>query len=212
MLRLLKRDISPADEFSYVHFETGYTSKASDWYTWRDNINAHRKSNELPPITMEEAEDQLCRRLGPADCSYASENNPPAPVNTRISMDDVVNGMKVFAAWMVQLFKTVPQEEAERRANICARCYLNVQAEGCGACSQLANILGTFSKSTKMDDRLKVCANCRCVNRAQVFAPLDVLAPHFEPEFQAGYPDFCWQKVGGENFNSETMKPEMVTA
>lgn len=56
-------------------------------------------------------------------------------------------------------------------------------------------LTGIFSSlSTPFDGDLKVCGVCKCINKAQVHVPLDVLEEKDSPEKQAQYPSFCWLK------------------
>lgn len=197
---LSKRDVTPPDGFRFTHPETGYRSEAIDWFTWMENIRAHRAANDLPPVTPEQAEDQLCAQLPPENCEGSDPNRPY--VNTRISLGDVWDAMKVFGRFAMSGFQFVTQDEANRRARICVGCYNNVNVTGCGACHQLGEaVTGALAqRSTPHDAALKVCGVCRCLNKAQVHIPLDSLDAKDSPERQALYPIFCWLKKGAENY------------
>lgn len=205
---LSNRDMAPpeligGDSFRYTHVETGERSAATDYYTWQTKIKDHRKGNNLPPLSPAEAEDQLCRQLPPGWCEGSDPNRPF--VDTRFTVGDVADVMKVFVSFAGSGFQFVSQEEANRRARICLGCYNNVNVAGCGACRQLAGfVTGTIAqRSTPHDAALKVCGVCRCVNRAQVHVPLSALDAKDSPEKQALYPSFCWQKKGGDNYLAE---------
>lgn len=197
---LRRRDISPPDFFRYVHSETGHPTVAVDWTTWQEEIVKHRQGNNLPPITANDAEDQLCGQLAPEWCEGNDPNRPW--VDPRISLNDVADAMKVFASFMVSGFKFVSQEEATRRARICVGCPNNLNIQGCGACRQIASfVTGTLAqRSTPHDDKLKTCGVCRCVVKALVHIPLNALAAKSTPDREALLPSFCWQKPSGENY------------
>lgn len=202
MLKLLNHDrVVPENgdgqNFRYRHRETAHWSVATDYYTWLDRIRLHRRSNNLNPITPAAAEDQLCRTLPPGWCKHSSLDAPPA-VSTRFAWADVVEGMKAFAKLVWHGF--VPQAEADRRANICSACYFNVGVQGCGTCHKMAMLVtgDVARKSSEFDSNLKACAVCKCSLKALVHFELDAL--NNSPQKQALFPEFCWQKVGGENY------------
>ncbi len=176
--------------YRYTH-ETGHVSWASDWTTWRDKIKEHRVANGLNPIDMAVAEDQLCATLPPERCLY--ETGDSMPVDIDFAYSDVADWVKAIVAKFTSGADYVEQAEAERRAEICVRCPMNVVSRGCSSCAKLAELLtpGMGKRSTKEDDRLKNCGVCKCYNRIQVHFPLDVLR---EGDTNHAYPDWCWRK------------------
>jgi hypothetical protein len=205
---LSRRDVTPPDGFRFTHPETSHRSEAMDWFTWQDRIRAHRKANDLPPISETVADDQLCQQLPPEWCSHAENNRKW--VNTRLSLGDIVNGFVAYVKLAIRGFETVSQAEADRRARICAGCFLNVNAQGCGACGQMATLItgDIAKKKTAFDDALKACAACLCPNKSTVHFPLSILE-EADPndEKQPLFADFCWRKKTSENY-----LPEMVPA
>lgn len=203
---LNRRDIAPpeisgGDSFRFTHKETAHTSKASDYFTWQDRIRDHRKANALEPVSPVESEHQLCQQLPPEWCSH-SENNRPW-VNTRLSWSDLWSGAVAYVKLMASGFQTVSQNEANRRARICAGCYLNVTLQGCGACSQMAELITgeVAKKRTDYDDALKACAACLCPNKATAHFPLELLeGADPNDEKQARFTEFCWRNKTSENY------------
>lgn len=195
MQRLLRKDVVPPDSYRFTHSETAHTSRGPDYWTWMENIRAHRKANnlELPADMDARAEDQLCKQIPPEWCEHSEK---AGWVNTRMSFGDVMDGMKAFAKLMLGGFQFVDQAEADRRARICAGCFANTSAQGCGTCRKLASLITgpVAGKRTQYDSDLKVCAICRCVNAAKVWFPQAILDEITTPEQQALFPDFCWQK------------------
>ena len=196
MRRLRNPEIVVPDGFRYVDRDTQTVLHAFDYFTWIERINLHRSSNHLPPITSDVAEDQLCQTLPPDWCEYEKEGG--GWVSTRVLWTDVVTLTK--ALWASFRGNYVSQAEAERRAKICASCYLNVSVGGCGACTGLAGIVAQ-DRSTLVDRLLGSCAVCRCYNRSQIHFPLDILSAHATPVVQAKYPSFCWQRLDGDNYS-----------
>lgn len=202
---LNNRDMSPpeitgGDSFRYVHKETGHKSVATDYWTWWDRIREHRESNNLPAITQADAETQLCEQLSPDWCHGDDPNRPF--VEPRMALGDVWDAMKVFGKFALSGFQFVSQEEATRRARICVGCYNNLSVAGCGACQQFGEMIsgGLAQRSTPHDQALRVCAVCKCLNKAQVHIPLESLDAKDSPEKQALYPSFCWLQKQGENY------------
>lgn len=210
MRRLLKREEGPPVDaegypFRFVHRETGHKSASNDYWSWKEAILDHRRGMNLPipEDIMALAEDQLCGTLPPELCSY--EVGDPPPISTRIGLASVVNWIKASVRKATSGLSYVPQEEAERRAEICVACPYNVIIEGgCGGgCRDVTQWLtpGMAGKKTKQDTRLKSCAVCTCFNSIQVHFPLEILNADDTAERLAAYPEFCWKSPSEKNGN-----------
>lgn len=203
MLRLINRDQTPPDGFRHTH-PTGYVSKAIDIYTWMQNIRAHRKANNLPQISEAEAVDVLCRTLPPGNCEHDSEERGTRSwVNTRLNWSQIIEGTKAYVDLILSGFKTVEQEEANRRAAICASCYLKTPPQGCGSCLKIAQLIvgDVAAKTTPHDSYLvnQACSVCSCPVKSIVHFPLSALDKADSPEKQEAFPTFCWRKQGSPN-------------
>lgn len=200
-LRLLKTlgECPPEPtNFSYFHSETKHRSGPfRDYYSLVQAYKEHRNANGLPiPQNYHEViQEQICSVIPPELCTYQHDG---VYVNIHLSISDVVNFMKVLWAQMKGR-SLVDQSEADRRAKICASCYLNVRVAGCGACAQLVELV-TPNRSTPYDNELKNCAVCHCYNQAQVWFPVDVLANSDTSDRQNLYPEFCWKKKTSPNY------------
>lgn len=204
MMRFNNTANSPPDFWRFTDPETGFVSKAVDHYNWMLQINAHRKGNGLPLISEAVAENQLCQQMPPGWCHHDDdEQHSRSWVNTRLRWSDIVEGTKAYVALIASGFKTVEQEEANRRAKICSSCYLRVQPQGCGSCVKLGQIVtgDLAQKKTPYDDHLvnMACAICSCPVKSLVHFEMPALDSTDSPEKQAAYPNFCWRKQGGEN-------------
>lgn len=201
MLRLLDKSKGVPDHFRYTHAESGHISTGINWWDMWAALVEHRKGNGYPPITEAEAEDQLCQQIGPAYCQQEQPGNFRF-VNTRLKFSDVVEGAKAYAAFL--LGGTVSQEEANRRARICAGCYLRIQPQGCGACVKIGQLItgNVANKKTPHDSNLvnKACAVCKCPVQSLVHFPLDMLEKVDNAEQQQAFPEFCWRKINGSNY------------
>jgi len=187
----------PPDGYRYVFPETGHVIHAWTYVDWVDMARAHIRANNLEerPLLESEMQDQLCRTLPPGWCMF---DDPARPrVTTSFSWDDVQAGLATFAKWIGSGFQTVPQEEAERRALICSRCYLNVNVQGCTSCQKAVETV-TKNKKTRHDFLLRSCAVCKCFLRAKVHFPISVLDK--SGVNQELYPGFCWLKKEGDNY------------
>lgn len=141
-------------------------------------------------------QNQLCRTLPPGWCLYDDPNRMRP--STTIYFSDVTAGLKTFARWITSGMNYVPQAEADRRASVCAKCYLNVDVQGCSGCAKaVKEVIG--DKKTKFDNALRSCAVCKCFLKAKVHFPMETLdtAPG---KVQEMYPDFCWLNKTSENY------------
>lgn len=191
----------PPNGYRYVFPDTGHVVHAWTYVDWIDAAKAHLVVNNLPvSATLEqEMQHQLCLTLPPGFCMYDDDNRPRPNVN--LDWGDVMDALKVFGAWVKEGCKYVPQQEAERRAVICSRCYLNVHVGGCSACQKaVAEVVG--EKHTKVDSMLKSCAVCKCVLRAKVHFPLKALDRE-NSGVQQMYPKHCWLNKESENHRAE---------
>lgn len=200
MPRLLKRlDTAPPDFFRYVDPDTGHEIIAVDYWGWVEKAKEHRKANNLGiPYDLEaQMQDQYCHTIPSEYCQYEREGTW---VNLRLALDDILTVTRALIDSAKGDF--VSQEEAERRASICSRCYLNVNATGCGACRQIANLVAP-GRTTSQDQNLKNCGVCGCYLRPKVHVKLDTLESSISNSRQEAYPSFCFLKKNGPNYKAE---------
>lgn len=188
----------PPNGFRWVDPEDGWVAHAWAYNDWIPLAKSHLSANNRPiPGDLEEQmQNQLCQTLPPGWCNYDSEQRPRPQVD--LGWGDVLGGLATFARWIQSGLQYVPQDEADRRALICSRCYLNVHVEGCGACHKAVAEV-TKSRKSKYDFALKACAVCKCLLRAKVHFPLDTLNKNND-NLQPMYPSHCWLKEGGDNY------------
>lgn len=200
-LRLNKSTEAPPDGFRFTH-QTGYVSRALDPYSWMEDIKRHYRDNHIPiPDNLQEiAEDQLCRTLPPGRCHFSDGSSPTDYIDVRVTLTDVLNGTKVFAAAVAQGFPLVEQSVAEERGAICAACPANVGIQGCRSCvgfaEKIAEVIG--ARKTRSDQFLeqRSCAWCKCSTKAQIWVPMDVLAKGITPEMMGRALPHCWKANG----------------
>lgn len=155
-------------------------------------VKLHCYSNKIP-FDIAKFEDHLCRNLG--DTSVCSEGTREHPKpDKRTTIDDATAFIKVAGEWMKEGHEWVPQEEAERRAGICATCPENQLIAGCSGCrnlvGKLTGLLG--GRKTTQDSKLQGCRVCGCSNVAQVHIPLTALSKGVKNDMD--FPEHCWKK------------------
>ena len=87
----------------------------------------------------------------------------------------------------------VDQEQSNGRAEVCARCPLNMSITGCSACNVASSLADAMSwmgaMSTEFDSQLQGCSACGCALKAKV---------HMRKELMMGQGDIsayhkdCW--------------------
>jgi hypothetical protein len=188
----------PPDGYRYVDPVSGFLAHAWTYVDWIDAQKAHLIANkrEIPATLEADMQNQLCSTLPPGWCLYDDDNRPRP--TTSLTWDSVVNGVKTFKRWIAGGMKYVHQKEADRRALICSRCYLNVNVQGCSGCQEIVNeVVG--EQHTKHDAALRSCAVCKCFLKAKVHFPIETLDTQSE-KVQSMYPGFCWLNKESENY------------
>lgn len=204
MQKLLEQNTVPPDGYRYVQAETRTTIRAPDYFNLFVNVKAHRKANNLPlgNFWESEVENQLCESLPPGFCKQDQHPAQHRNVFSRVSWEQVLSGTTTIANWVGTGLKHVSQELANSRADICSRCYYNVQVGGlCGACTHLQNLAATFTqgKTTPSDYFLKACSVCKCSLRVKIWVPIESVAAGTHD--LTPYPSHCWIPKEIEEFN-----------
>lgn len=141
-----------------------------------------------PADFVSQIENNLCNRL-PGDSNCV----PCSGEKQHLGFKDVVRWVRAMYSFAVQSkFELVPQEEAERRAKICAACHRQISTSGCWGCKGIAGLLPHIAgaRKTSYDNQLKACGVCGCYNAVSVHIPLDAI----DNEDHLDFPDFCWKK------------------
>jgi hypothetical protein len=198
-------DQPPPGWFRFTCPETGY--KISGEHTiqgWYGRIERHYKDNNIPlPENWKElAEDQLCKQL-PSGCCYFTDGGDAPGITPVLSFEKILQGVKSIANMAKTALKGedvfVSQEEAEQRANICTRCYYNMNANfcmGCGGARVIIDIVGEVkgSRTTTVDYALQNCGVCGCRNDAIVHIKKNLLLSGESEDTTKSRPDWCWLK------------------
>jgi hypothetical protein len=184
-LRLIPNGMTVPDKFKFVcPIDGHHIAQHMDRETWMKAIRRHYADNgyEIPPDIEEIAEDQLCQSLDGEWCQYCDGSERGAHIDRRIGVQTIISGTKVLSNFLLDAglnlvglaeSPIVSQEEANRRALICSRCYALDTVQGCGSClsvaEAVAEVVGT--KTTASDNVLegKACLVCKCAAKANVW-------------------------------------------
>ena len=193
---LRDRSLVPGNEWRAIVPDTDTVFTAPSRHQLIPKVAAHLRGNGLPPMIDPdvEIEHYICSSMGEEErarrCLFCPEFGTPAPVPVATGLADVV-GFLDFA--LKNGFAQVSQEEAERRARICAMCPLNVPVSGCTICDIARTMVDKASallagRTTEVDSKLQACAACGCQLKTKVH--LDIKVPYRGDNF----PSYCWQK------------------
>lgn len=203
--KLINTNMVPPMKFSFTVPENGY--KIENQMNIEDlfkKVKAHYNDNgiPLPSDWKDRVEDQICRRLPSGWCKYNGEGSPDG-FSPLITAEAILKGLKGLAAMALTSAKGeevyVSQDEAERRANICSRCYFNMPSNFCGGCAAGQAITSLVSKvkgsrATSYDNQLQACGICGCRNTAIVHVNRNMLLKGEKNETTNSRPDWCWVK------------------
>jgi len=195
MQRVKEKQTTPPNGWRYRQRESGKLITATSLPNLVAAVREHRLANGYP-IQMDmdqEVEEGVCKEV-PEACY----DRPRDLVPQRLTIANVVAFTKTLGESILKGNPRVEQEEADRRAMICTGCTANIQAEGCGGCnsSRLDDAISKITKAgkTDYDPKLESCKYCGCLNRAQIWFPLDILQNHLNPEIREALPAACWKK------------------
>ena len=192
--------------FRFTVPETGY--RIENEHTMNGllaRVEQHYEDNNihLPKDWKESVENQLCLQLPEGWCEY-TDGTPARGSVPILSAENLIKGVTSLATMVASAVKGddvfVSQEEANRRAEICARCYQNINAgfcTSCGAMQQLTNLVAKVrgSRKTPSDKNLQNCGICGCRNEAIVHVNRKVLLSGEKSETTQARPDWCWVKT-----------------
>ncbi len=165
-------------------------------YGWKDlvkRVTEHLQGNgiEIPINLGLIMQETFCQHRP----DFCAERDPDA--ERKITAWQM---MKRFYKGAVEPFlqnRLVGQEEAERRAAICASCPFNTDkiTEFCVSCAtrSLVSNINQFltTRHTSKDGELKFCGVCQCDLKMKAWAPKDSMD---EPELRERWPEHCWMR------------------
>jgi hypothetical protein len=167
--------------------------RGGDWHDMVNNCEKLLISRGItPPLDIvSQIEHNLCDRLaGDSNCVPCSQERQT------LGFANIVRWVKAMYQFAINgKFELVSEEEAERRAKICAACPHQISTSGCWGCKGIAGMLPSIAgaRKTIYDAQLKACGICGCYNAVSVHLPVEV---------QGGetleFPDFCWKNTKQE--------------
>lgn len=197
-MKLRNLSDGPPGGWRFKHLDTGFVSTGVTFQQLVQKVLQYRQNHSAPIVSegfarlSDEIEADICASMEPADqASYCDTKFRPL---TGIHWKEVSRFLHTLAAWVKTGFTQVPQEEAERRAAICAVCPLNIGLAGCAICrsSLKAGRDALMQARTSQDVKLEACGVCGCDLKTSVHVPINVLRSDRELQ----YPDWCWKARG----------------
>ena len=139
-----------------------------------------------PTDLVSQIEHNLCDRLaGHQGCV------PCTSKKQTLGFAEIVRWVRAMYQFATKgKFELVSQEEAERRAKICAACPHQINTSGCWGCKGIAGMLPHIAgaRKTSYDMQLKACGICGCYNAVSVHLPVEVQGGE-----DLEFPEFCWK-------------------
>jgi hypothetical protein len=213
--KLIQKNMIPPGKFTFVVPENGYRiSHVMSLDELFDRVYKHYRDNKipLPSDWKDRVEDQLCRRLPSRWCNYSNGDEGQGFV-PNLSGEKILKGIQSLAAMAMSVAKGeevfVSQDEANKRAEICTRCYYNMTSNFCSGCAVGQAITSTVAKvkggrTTPLDGLLQSCGICGCKNEAIVHVNRNILLTGEKNETTNARPDWCWVK------NPDTTKADSL--
>lgn len=104
-------------------------------------------------------------------------------------------GAQILSEWLGSGAVTVDPATAQRRADVCLKCPLNVHesftAETIAAAiRRQVEIKNSLKLRVNGEKSLHTCAVCGCVNRLKIWLPLERILP--TPEELPKFDSACW--------------------
>jgi hypothetical protein len=192
MMRLI--DGTTARDYTFVVPHTGVTISAITMTKLADAVRDHLDANGFQSVVLPqvEIEDKWCREH-PGSCQEEH------PANRPMVLQQVITFTKTMLHNLAKGGQRVDQVVANERAAICASCVNNVDPVGCAPClnsGAAAAAIGILigDRTTSSENALKSCAMCGCMNKAQVWFPIQDLQAGMSQALRNSLPDNCWKK------------------
>ena len=186
---------SPPGGWKFTVTETGGEFTAFTRQTLQGKVRSHMEANgvQLPFPFSDWFADTLCKQMNLDErwCG-PTRNKLKEPGITKEAIGRFINTMWGMAKTG---FKLVPQELADNRSRICAKCPKNIDhSMGCFSCESILEKVEKIARGRKTaeHDRLHYCGACSCRLTLKVLVPKDVLdaaEAGEEPKYDPG----CWR-------------------
>lgn len=165
---------------------------SASWSGLYEMVKNHLKGNDLaiPAHLNADMMDWWCRNYGSTECG------DPKPIPLTDLRSQAERFYRSAKAFLTSGEKKAPQEEAERRAAICASCPKNQDDSGyCAGCMLTGLVASAINLTanwhTSQDDKLKSCSVCGCKNKLKVHFPLSAMN---HKDLREHWPEHCWMR------------------
>jgi hypothetical protein len=196
MLTIVDKQLIPPGEFRYQQPETGFKIQTRSWSQMLQQVHSHRVGNlgcDIQEGWQARLEHDYCLQNSLDGTQWCSDEKYYAPDESRpLHWFDIQRFLFSMIQWVAGGRKLVEQDEAERRAAICATCPKNVDLHvACPSCVKLDALIAETKgdRATSLDASLRNCEVCRCHNSTAVFFPLESMSNK-----GLTFPDFCWKR------------------
>lgn len=203
----ITRDIEqPPGSWVYTVPETGLVVRSASAKGLAVKVRAHLEANgkEIPQPWGEWFEDALCKQMNLGHPYCGQEVVRPRGPYVHLNLHLAERFLKTILG-LIRKRELVPQEEAERRANICmtsgpdgGKCPNNIVVGGCRGCYFIDSALSRLLKGRNTVAQPDTCRNCGCLLKAKVHVPNDILdeAERTQP---VEYPSWCWRVASAQD-------------
>jgi hypothetical protein len=196
IMTLKSTTIDPPIGWVFYINELGIEVKAKDYDELLKKIRNYFDLNKMsvPEDIEDRVHHYICLRIPLGLCNNASKG-------TSFRYRDLHNGTIALAIMLRRGYGAlVPIEEAERRAKICASCDRNVNDKYCPACKGIESLIRKVAKdrTTKYDEELFTCGECKCYLKALVHVELSVLKHTMKDSDFYRLPSWCWKREAKE--------------
>ena len=208
MLKLKRKNMDPPSGWVFP-IENGFVIKAGHFDKLIREIIRHLEVNghEIPDNLEDIVENYICTQNPQSICEG---DGPKRHFPNSREIETVTKAIVQVARKGKDAF--VSQEEAQKRAEVCAGCPKNINVWGCFLCTGLMKLITkSYGRKTTVDGYLRACAVCKCVNAAQVHLSKKVLANLPTDVDIKDYPEKdeypCWKReLLEEEFNNGSKK------
>ena len=201
----IDKSTSPSGGWKIKVPKTGIEFKHYDYKSICNAYRSHCNANGifLTPRWEEEFISEMCKQ-NPHWGNSCTKINMKNIQKRKISVSSVLSFLNMMKAWAQSTISGnsafVSQEEAEKRASICASCPMNATLQfSCGACMSavitlISSIIG--NRKTERDKDLGACLVCSCSLKAAVHVPVDVQKESLPEDIKKEFDKIthCWKK------------------
>jgi hypothetical protein len=194
MLTIVDKQLIPPGEFRYQQPETGFKIQTRSWSQMLQQVHSHRVGNlgcDIEAGWQARLEHDYCLQNSLDGTQWCSDEKYYAPDESRpLHWSDIQRFLFSMIQWVAGGRKLVEQDEAERRAAICATCPKNVDLHvACPSCVKLDALIAETKgdRATSLDASLRNCEVCRCFLPTLVFYPEEAISKK-----GLTYPPNCW--------------------